>query len=131
MKGQALYTKNCLVFYSMRKPTIPERIDIIKNAVGVTEDTEFGKLAGMSKSVVNQLRTEKMKSIAARYAYKLEENTGFCAKWIQLGEGIERTDQRKKLLDKSYSDLNDLQKNQLLQICNTLAQPAEGTNGKQ
>jgi hypothetical protein len=71
----------------MIKTTIPERIAIIKKELGIATDIEFGKLCGASKAVVGQLKNGTVKSLAARYAYKLEENTGFCAKWLQLGEG--------------------------------------------
>lgn len=87
MQSQAHYTGIGLVFYPMKKTTIPERIELIKKQLGIVEDVEFGKRCGMTKSVVNQLKTEKMKSVAARYAYKLEDNDGICARWFQLGEG--------------------------------------------
>jgi hypothetical protein len=74
----------------MKTASIPERIDIIKDAMKITEDVEFGRLAGMSKSVVNQLRSGGIKSISAKYAYSLEDNTGFSSRWIQTGEGIQR-----------------------------------------
>lgn len=90
MTSQANYTVNSLVSLIMRTPTIPERIDAIKDALCLTSDVEFARLAGMFKSVLNQLYIGKIKSFSARYAYKLEENTGFCAKWIQLGEGPDR-----------------------------------------
>jgi hypothetical protein len=67
--------------------TIPQRIEIMKNHLGIVEDVEFGRLGGMSKSVVNQLQTGSIKSFAPRYAYKLEDKTGFSARWIMLGEG--------------------------------------------
>lgn len=85
--SQAHYTNTGLNFSTMRKPTIPQRIEIVKEELGITEDVEFGKLCGMSKSVVNQLKAGKMKSFAARFAYKLEDNSGFLARWLQLGEG--------------------------------------------
>lgn len=71
----------------MSTPTIQERIDTVKSDLGITEDVAFGRICGMSKSVVNQLKTGKMKSFAARYAYKLQDRYGYSAKWLQLGEG--------------------------------------------
>lgn len=104
MISQAPYTKKSLVFFPMKKPTIPERIELVKKELDLTEDTEFGKLCGMSKSVVNQLKTGKMKSFAARYAYRLEENSCILAKWLQLGEGPMKFDpdisQTIKLMEK-------------------------------
>lgn len=69
---------------------IPKRIQIIKEELGLKTDVEFGRLAGASKGMVNHWLNETVKSIAPEYAYKLEENTGFSAKWIQLGEGPQR-----------------------------------------
>lgn len=71
-------------------PSIPERLQRIKDELGITEDTELAKMAGASKSMVNQWFSGRIKSISAQYAYKLEENTGFTSRWIQLGEGQER-----------------------------------------
>lgn len=61
----------------------------MKKHLGIVEDVEFGRLGGMSKSVVNQLLGGSIKSFAPRYAYKLEDKTGFSARWIMLGEGPE------------------------------------------
>lgn len=92
----------------MKKASIPERIDIIKEAMKITEDTEFGRLAGMSKSVVNQLRSGGIKSISAKFAYALEDNTGFSSRWIQTGEGIQRTIQTQPIGFAPDPILNDL-----------------------
>ena len=70
----------------MRATTIPERIQIAKTALGIVTAVEFADSCGMSGSVVNQLKTGRMKSFAARYAYQLEDNRGICARWMQLGE---------------------------------------------
>jgi hypothetical protein len=53
----------------------------------INEQTEFGKLCGASKSVVYQWLTGRIKSIDAKYAFKLEDSTPFSARWIMLGEG--------------------------------------------
>lgn len=116
-------------------PTIPERIAIMKSALNITEDVEFGRLGGMSKSVVNQLLSGQIKSFAPRFAYKLEENTRFSARWIMLGEGPE------KLADVEYKPnsipgklyqaaekLPEEQQYMLLKISNSLAEP-EGNGG--
>jgi hypothetical protein len=76
----------------MMPPDIPRRIEIMKKHLGITEDVEFGRLCGMSKSVVNQLMGGQIKSVAPRYAYSLEEKTGFSARWIMLGDPPERVD---------------------------------------
>lgn len=72
------------------KPSIPDRLDRIKLELGIKEDVELAKQAGASKSMVNQWFTGGIKSISAIYAYELEKNTGFSARWIQLGDGPAR-----------------------------------------
>jgi hypothetical protein len=56
-------------------------------ALKIKEQTEFGLLCGASKSVVYQWLTGRIKSIDAKYAFKLEDSTTFSARWIMLGEG--------------------------------------------
>lgn len=89
MDSQALFTRHCLDFWTM-KPSLPERLGQIKFELGLDEDAQLVKLSGASKSIVHQWLNGKIKSISAKYAYKLEEQTGFSAKWIQLGEGPPR-----------------------------------------
>lgn len=112
----------------MKTLSIPERIEYIKSEIGIEEDAEFGRLCGMSKSVVNQLKAGKMKSFAARYAYKLEESTGFCAKWIQLGEGIERQDFYINQAVKIMQEMPLTRRKDVLNIINSLIEA--GNNGK-
>ena len=110
------------------KTTIPERIAIIKNELGITADTEFGRLCGMSKAVVGQLKTGTVKTIAARYAYKLEENTGFCAKWIQIGEGSMKLDKEIKQAIKIMESMGENRRKDVVKIITPLAEP-DGNNG--
>ena len=53
----------------------------------IKEQTEFGNLCDASRSTVNQWLSGRIKNIDPRYAFKLEENSPFNAKWIILGEG--------------------------------------------
>ena len=64
-----------------------ERVKYMMEALNIKEQTEFGLLCGASRSVVYQWLTGKIKSIDARYAFKLEDSTHFTARWIMLGEG--------------------------------------------
>jgi hypothetical protein len=114
----------------MNRPTIPERIEIVKKELNITEDVQFGKLCGMTKSVVNQLKTGKMKSFAARYAYKLEENSGFCAKWLQLGEGPQKLDPDIKQAMKIMESMRPPRRKDAVKVVSSLTESAEGTNGK-
>ena len=88
-ESQANYTAISLDCSTMLRTSIPERIERAKKILNVSTDTEFGRKSGMSKSVVNQLKTGRMHSISATYAYKLEDDYGISARWLQLGEGSE------------------------------------------
>ena len=90
MQRQALYTPDCLSFLDMKTRTVAERIQYMMDTLEITEQTAFGDLAEATRSVVNQWLTGNIKSIAAKYAFSLEDQTGFSAKWIMLGEGPER-----------------------------------------
>lgn len=87
MQSQAHYTVVDLDYLTMKATTIPERIELAKKHINASSDADFGKKCGMSKSVVNQLKTGRMQSIASRYAYKLEDEYGINARWFQLGVG--------------------------------------------
>ena len=67
--------------------TTAERVMHMMETLNIKEQTEFGLLCGASRSVVYQWLTGKIKSIDARYAFKLEDSTPFTARWIMLGEG--------------------------------------------
>ena len=67
--------------------TTAERVKHMMEVLNIKEQTEFGLLCGASRSVVYQWLTGKIKSIDARYAFKLEDSTPFTARWIMLGEG--------------------------------------------
>lgn len=113
------------------KTTIPERIAIIKNELGISTDTEFGRLCGMAKAVVGQLKTGTVKTIAARYAYKLEENTGFCAKWIQLGEGPMKLDLDIKQAIKIMESMSESRRKDAVKIIAPLAEPDSNNGGSE
>lgn len=105
------------------KTTIPERIAIVKDKLEITEDTEFGKLCGMSKSVVWQLQTGAMKSFAPRYAYKLEEATGFCARWMMLGDGPVMLDASIRQAVKIMEAMSENRRKDAVKIITPLAEP--------
>jgi len=67
--------------------TTAERVKHMMETLNIKEQTEFGLLCGASRSVVYQWLAGKIKSIDARYAFKLEDSTSFTARWIMLGEG--------------------------------------------
>lgn len=69
--------------------TVSERVDRMMKALGV-DQVAFAKLAGASKSVVNQWILGGIKSISGDYAYTLQKNTGYNAEWIQTGNGDEK-----------------------------------------
>lgn len=110
------------------KTTIPERIALVKQELGIVEDTEFGKLCGMSKSVANQIQSGLIKSFAPRYAYKLEENTGFSARWMMLGEGSMRLDPSIRQAVKIMEAMSESRRKDAVKIITPLAEP-DGDSG--
>lgn len=110
------------------KTTVMERIEIVKKALNIVEDVKFGELCGMTKSVVNQLKAGKIKSFAARYAYMLEEKTGFCAKWMQLGDGPERIDLDIKQAVKIMEAMKPARRKDAVKIITPLVE-SEGDDG--
>jgi len=67
--------------------TTAERVAYMMKTLHIEGQTEFGLLCGASRSTVNQWLSGRIKNIDPRYAFKLEENSSFNAKWIILGEG--------------------------------------------
>ncbi len=67
--------------------TTAERVKHMMMTLKIKEQTEFGLLCGASKSVVYQWLTGRIKSIDAKFAFKLEDSSAFSARWIMLGEG--------------------------------------------
>jgi transcriptional regulator with XRE-family HTH domain len=67
--------------------TTSERVQYIMSEMHISCQTEFGKLCGASRSTVNQWLSGNIKKIDPRYAFKLEDNSPFDARWIILGEG--------------------------------------------
>lgn len=51
---------------------------------------DLAKLAGTSKSMVNQWLSGLIKSIGPRYAFTLQRKTGYSAEWLMTGEGPAR-----------------------------------------
>jgi DNA-binding transcriptional regulator YdaS (Cro superfamily) len=67
--------------------TTSERVTYMMATLKIEGQTEFGSLCGASRSTVNQWLSGNIKKIDPRYAFKLEDNTPFSARWIMLGEG--------------------------------------------
>ncbi|MDP2688196.1 MAG: hypothetical protein Q8O62_13305 [Aequorivita sp.] len=84
----------------------------------------------MSKSVVNQLKTGLMKSFAPRYAYKLEENTGFSARWMMLGDGSMRLDPSIRQAVKIMEAMSENRRKDAVKIITPLAEPDGDSNSK-
>ena len=71
---------------SMRK-NLAERIAIMIDELNTTQ-VGLADLAGVTKAAVNQWLGGKPDSgISAASAFKLEDKTPFCARWISTGDG--------------------------------------------
>lgn len=71
----------------MKATAIWDRVQVIKEALGIKTDAEFGRIAGASKAVVNQWKSGLIQTISANYAYSIQDKTGFSARWIMTGQG--------------------------------------------
>ena len=71
----------------MRVTTVWDRVQVIKEALGIKTDAEFGRIAGASKAVVNQWKNGLIQTISANYAYSIQDKTRFSARWIMTGQG--------------------------------------------
>jgi DNA-binding transcriptional regulator YiaG len=67
--------------------TTAERIKFMMETLNITNQAEFGRLSNASRSLVNQWISGRTKNVDPRYAFKIEDNTNFSARWIMLGEG--------------------------------------------
>ena len=63
-----------------------ERVALMLSELDL-DQVEFGKLAGASKSVVNQWLSGLIQKVGPKYAYNLERNTGYRKEWIMFGSG--------------------------------------------
>jgi transcriptional regulator with XRE-family HTH domain len=130
MYSQAFFTNHSLGFWTM-KITVPERLNQIKQAMGIDEDVQLAKLAGASKSTVNQWFSGGIKTITAEYAYRLEEKTGFSAKWIQLGDGPPRISQAIIHTIEAMKVMCPEQQYLVARLVDQVAKPTGEAGGKQ
>lgn len=73
--------------------TVPDRVTLMLEKLALNQ-SEFARLAGTSKGMVNHWLTGNVKSIAPRYAYNIESNSLFNARWILTGEGPAQREQQ-------------------------------------
>ncbi len=92
--------------------TTADRVKKMMSDLGNIDQPSFGRLAGASKSVVNQWLSGATKSITAQYAFRLQRNTGYSAEWIQTGDGPEKLPELMAAdsAAASYGPANDLWK---------------------
>jgi hypothetical protein len=67
--------------------SLSERIEKILKERPELDQVSLGKLAGASKSVVNQWLDGKIKSMRLDYALNIEKTIGYNHIWLVLGEG--------------------------------------------
>ncbi len=83
-----------LAFYPMKTNPTWDRVEVMKSALKIKTDVDFYRLAGTDKSLGAQWKNGKVQMIGAEYAFKLQDETGFLARWIMLGEGPKRIDEK-------------------------------------
>jgi len=67
--------------------TTAERVKYMMDELKISNQAEFARLCNSSRSLVNQWLSGRTKNVDPRYAFKIEDNTPFSARWIMLGEG--------------------------------------------
>lgn len=78
--------------WGMAKTTLPQRLQTIMDAMGWSQ-ADLGRAAKASRQNVTNWMTEvsgKKKNIEPRFAWNLEDETRFNARWIVYGEGPAR-----------------------------------------
>ncbi len=55
--------------------------------LGISNQAEFARICNCTRSLVNQWLSGRTKNVDPRYAFRIEDNTQFSARWIMLGEG--------------------------------------------
>lgn len=70
--------------------TTAERVRYMMKTLNIENQAEFGRLCNSSRSLVNQWLSGRTKNVDPKYAFKLEDNSPFSARWIMLGEGDPR-----------------------------------------
>ena len=93
--------------------TLHERLIEIADEVG--NDSEFARIAKVSRSAVSQWRAGDVKSLKALSALNIQERTGYSARWLVLGilpkklsgkqESFEKSDAQQKLGPKNAQKL--------------------------
>lgn len=112
------------------KPTLPERLQQIMDDSGLEEFKQLADLAGASKSMASQWFGGQIKSISPEYAYKIEEKTGFAAKWIMLGEGPPKLSKAILHTIEVMKVMEPEQQYLAARLVDQVLQPKEGTNGQ-
>ncbi len=83
-KASKLY--KCLFRVLDMNTTTSERVALMISELEI-DQTAFGKLAGASKSVVNQWLSGSIKKVGPKYAYNIEQNSGYRKEWVMFGDG--------------------------------------------
>jgi phage repressor protein C with HTH and peptisase S24 domain len=87
---------------------VSERVIYMMQELGIVNNVEFGRLAKASRSVVGQWISGQIKSIAPEYAFNIQTNTKFNARWIMLGEGSIEKEGAEFSVSSSYQNSVEL-----------------------
>lgn len=70
----------------MTSSTIHTRLRRLSRETGLTQ-ADIARITGADASTVSKWFTDGHKQIDSLYAFRLQDATGFCARWILHGEG--------------------------------------------
>lgn len=81
------------MFSSLNPMNMGKRIQYARKQAGLNQ-TEFGKKVGVSKGAVSQWENDDIKNLRMINLFAIEDATGFNARWIALGQGPERVEEK-------------------------------------
>lgn len=84
-----------------------DRVETMKRDLGLKTDVEFYALAGVDKGHGGQWKSGTVKTIGPEYAFKIQDKTGFQARWIMLGQGPKRLDPNLQKVIDAYPIIED------------------------
>lgn len=86
-----------VLFSKVNQMNMSDRIKSARIASGLSQES-LGRQVGVTKGAVSQWESGNTKNLRLDNLFNIENATGFCAKWIAIGEGPERVSSLNKVL---------------------------------
>src|SRR5262245_6195877 len=95
------------------------RCQEIMDSLGIKTQTEFAKIAGTTRAVVNQWKAGHIKTMHPRYARAIEKRTDYSAEWLVFGELPKKIDRELEAIKQLWRGMTPAQRRQFRAICET------------